>query len=83
MSDKWIKKMVSDKQMITPFESDQIRKGGISYGVSSYGYDEEFLIILKYLQMLTQLLWIQKIFQIKVLLIEKQMFVLYHQIVLL
>ena len=39
MSDKWIKKMVSDKQMITPFESDQIRKGGISYGVSSYGYD--------------------------------------------
>ena len=39
MSDKWIKKMVSDKQMITPFESDQIRKVGISYGVSSYGYD--------------------------------------------
>ena len=39
MSDKWIKKMVKEKQMIKPFESDQIRKGGISYGVSSYGYD--------------------------------------------
>lgn len=25
--------------MITPFESSQVRKGVISYGVSSYGYD--------------------------------------------
>ena len=39
MSDKWIKKMVKEKQMIKPFEKNQIRKEGISYGVSSYGYD--------------------------------------------
>ena len=39
MSDKWIKKMVKEKQMIKPFEKRQIRKEGISYGVSSYGYD--------------------------------------------
>ena len=39
MSDKWIKKMVKETQMIKPFENRQIRKKGISYGVSSYGYD--------------------------------------------
>ena len=39
MSDKWIKKMVKEKQMIKPFEKNQIIKEGISYGVSSYGYD--------------------------------------------
>ena len=39
MSDKWIKRMVKEKQMIKPFEKSQIRKQGISYGVSSYGYD--------------------------------------------
>ena len=39
MSDKWIKRMVKEKQMIKPFEKNQIRKEGISYGVSSYGYD--------------------------------------------
>lgn len=37
-SDKWIKKM-AQKGMITPFSDKQIRKGVISYGVSSYGYD--------------------------------------------
>ena len=31
--------MVKEKEMIKPFEENQIRKGGISYGVSSYGYD--------------------------------------------
>ena len=31
--------MVKEKQMIKPFEKNQIRKEGISYGVSSYGYD--------------------------------------------
>ena len=39
MSDKWIKRMVKEKQMIKPFEKNQIRKEAISYGVSSYGYD--------------------------------------------
>ena len=42
-SDKWIKRMVSEKGMIAPFEPKQVRKNGekrlISYGTSSYGYD--------------------------------------------
>ena len=31
--------MALDKGMITPFEEGQVRKGVISYGLSSYGYD--------------------------------------------
>ncbi|OUW20663.1 MAG: dCTP deaminase [bacterium TMED161] len=38
-SDKWIKKMSSDHDMISPFTDEQIKTGTISYGVSSYGYD--------------------------------------------
>ncbi|MBI2553912.1 MAG: dCTP deaminase [Candidatus Rokubacteria bacterium] len=38
-SDRWIKRMALDKGMITPFEEGQVRKGVISYGLSSYGYD--------------------------------------------
>ena len=38
-SDKWIKRMAVDRQMIVPFEAGQIRDGVISYGLSSYGYD--------------------------------------------
>ena len=43
-SDKWIKKMSKEVEMINPFSENQIRvdKNGvklISYGVSSYGYD--------------------------------------------
>jgi dCTP deaminase len=43
-SDKWIKKMAIESDMISPFSEDQVReneKGNkiISYGVSSYGYD--------------------------------------------
>ncbi len=38
-SDKWIKRMATEHQMIVPFEERQIRKGVISYGLSSYGYD--------------------------------------------
>ena len=36
---KWIKQMAKEKKMIEPFEENQVRKGGISYGVSSYRYD--------------------------------------------
>lgn len=39
MSDIWITKMAKEKGMIKPFVDKQIRKGVISYGVSSYGYD--------------------------------------------
>lgn len=43
-SDKWIRRMAIEKQMIEPFTDGQVRAaedGGrvISYGLSSYGYD--------------------------------------------
>jgi len=37
-NDRWINKM-SEKGMIEPFDKQKVRKGIISYGVSSYGYD--------------------------------------------
>ena len=39
LSDKWIKKNAKSKGMIRPFVSKQVRKGKISFGLSSYGYD--------------------------------------------
>ena len=39
LSDKWIKRMSKHSKMINPFISKQVRKGKISYGLSSYGYD--------------------------------------------
>ena len=39
LSDKWIKKTSLTKGMIKPFISKQVRKGKISFGLSSYGYD--------------------------------------------
>ena len=38
-SDKWIKKMALEKEMISPFEDKQVRGNKISYGLSSFGYD--------------------------------------------
>ena len=37
-NDRWIKKM-AEQGMIAPFDKRQIKKGVISYGVGSYGYD--------------------------------------------
>ena len=39
MPDSWIKKMAVEQGMIEPFVAEQNKKGVISYGVSSYGYD--------------------------------------------
>ena len=39
MADRWITRMAREHAMIEPFEDRQVRKGVISYGVSSYGYD--------------------------------------------
>ncbi|MFK8040211.1 MAG: dCTP deaminase [Rickettsiaceae bacterium] len=43
MSDKWLKKMATDYDMINPFVDSQVSKHQenrmISYGLSSYGYD--------------------------------------------
>jgi dCTP deaminase len=38
-SDKWIRKMALEHDMINPFSEKQVKEGVISYGVSSYGYD--------------------------------------------
>jgi dCTP deaminase len=38
-ADKWIRRMAREHKMIHPFEEKQVRKGVISYGLSSYGYD--------------------------------------------
>ena len=38
-SDRWIVKMAMEENMIEPFQSEQVSKGQISSGVSSYGYD--------------------------------------------
>jgi len=38
-SDKWIRKMSSEHDMISPFEDKQVSSQKISYGLSSYGYD--------------------------------------------
>ena len=37
-NDRWITRMAG-KGMIEPFHSGRVRKGVVSYGVSSYGYD--------------------------------------------
>lgn len=39
LSDREIKEYVKKFEMINPFESSQVRKDVISFGVSSYGYD--------------------------------------------
>jgi dCTP deaminase len=38
-SDRWIRRMALEHDMIDPFNDRQVREGVISYGVSSYGYD--------------------------------------------
>ena len=38
-SDRWIRRMAQEHRLIEPFEEGQVRKGVVSYGVSSYGYD--------------------------------------------
>ncbi len=37
-SDRWIRKMAIEKRMIEPFVDRQVREG-VSYGLSSFGYD--------------------------------------------
>jgi len=38
-SDRWIREMAINHDMINPFIDQQVREGVISYGISSYGYD--------------------------------------------
>ena len=39
LSDRWIKKMALEKEMIKPFVAKQKSGNKISYGLSSFGYD--------------------------------------------
>ena len=39
LSDRWIKKMALEKEMIKPFIAEQKSGSNISYGLSSFGYD--------------------------------------------
>ena len=39
LSDRWIKKMAIEREMINPFIDEQQSKKVISYGLSSFGYD--------------------------------------------
>ena len=38
-SDRWIRKMAIEHDMISPFSEKQVREGVVSCGLSSYGYD--------------------------------------------
>ena len=38
-SDRWIRRMAQEHDMINPYCEKQVSAGVISYGVSSYGYD--------------------------------------------
>src|ERR1700739_4467719 len=38
-SDRWIRKMALEHDMINPFSEKQVRDGVVSYGLSSYGSD--------------------------------------------
>ena len=38
-SDRWIRRMSNEHDMINPFSEKQVSQGVISYGLSSYGYD--------------------------------------------
>ena len=38
-SDRWIRKMAMEHEMINPFAEKQVRDHCISFGLSSYGYD--------------------------------------------
>ena len=38
-SDRWIRKMSLEHDMINPFSEKQVRQHVVSYGLSSYGYD--------------------------------------------
>ena len=38
-SDKWIRQMSHEHEMIAPFCEENVGRGVVSYGLSSYGYD--------------------------------------------
>ena len=47
LSDRWIKKMSKSTGMIKPFVDKQNRRGKVSFGLSSYGYDARVSKVFK------------------------------------
>ena len=82
LSDKWIKKTVKSKGMIKPFLSKQVRKGKISFGLSSYGYDARVSNEFKIFTNVNSGIVDPKVFKRKVLLLKLEKNVLFHQILL-
>ena len=82
LSDKWIKKISQTKGMIKPFVSKQVRKGKISFGLSSYGYDARVSDEFKIFTNVNSGIVDPKVFKKKVLLLRKVKSVLFHQILL-
>ena len=80
LSDKWIKKMAKGYKMISPFVSKQIRKGKISFGLSSYGYDARVSNDFKIFTNVNSAVVDPKKFKKTSFISKNQRFVLFHQI---
>ena len=78
--DAWIRKMAMEHAMIEPFCENQVGKGVVSYGLSSYGYDirvsNEFKNITNINAMVVDL----KILMLQMLSILSVMFALFRLI---
>ena len=81
-SDKWIKKMANDHEMISPFEQRQVRGNKISFGTSSYGYDARVAKEFKVFTNVNSEIVDPKILNPQTLLQKQDQNVLYLQILL-
>ena len=78
LSDKWIKNAAL-KGMIKPFVDKQIRKGKISFGLSSYGYDARVSNEFKIFTNVNSGIVDPKVFKKRVLLLKLEKNVSYLQ----
>ena len=83
LSDKWIINAASKKGMIRPFVSKQVRKGKISFGLSSYGYDARVSNEFKIFTNVNSGIVDPKVFKKRVLSLKLAKNVLFHLILLL
>ena len=80
LSDKWIRKMSNEKEMISPFEEKQVRGNSISYGLSSYGYDARVSDEFKIFTNVNSEIVDQKILNLQILLLRRYHNALFHLI---
>ena len=80
LSDRWIKKMAQEKEMIKPFVPEQEKGKVISYGLSSFGYDARVSDEFKIFTDADSAIVDPKILKPIVLFQEKLTNVLYHPI---